>query len=105
MDDVMAVIAQRPATVREPQHPVALSVLAGQQARAACRAGRRGAERLSEPDDPNAHRWRVRHRYLRAVGLDVASGVVRVQIEDVRSSRHAFPTNMIGWMSYRLRAR
>ena len=48
VDDVVAVVVQRPAAVREAEHAVGVGVLAGEQAGAAGRAGRRGAERLAE---------------------------------------------------------
>ncbi len=46
--DVVAVVVERPAAVGEPEHAVGVRVLAGQQAGAAGRARRRGAERLPE---------------------------------------------------------
>jgi hypothetical protein len=88
VDDVMAVVAQRPSPMREAEHAVALPVLAGQQARTAGRAGGRRAECLAEEDALVGERLHVRHRHRLAVGLDVAAGVVRVQVEDVRSLSH-----------------
>ena len=46
--DVLLVVVQRPAPVGEAEHPVGVGVAAGEQAGAAGRARRGGAERLAE---------------------------------------------------------
>ena len=84
VDDVAPVVAQLPAAVREPGHAVHVRPLAGQQARPAARAGRRRAERLAEQQALVGQALDVRRRDLVAVGLDVAAGVVRMQVDDVR---------------------
>ena len=57
VDQVLAVVVERPAAVGEPEHAVVVAVLAGQERGAAARAGRRGAERLAgtaRPGRPGA---------------------------------------------------
>ena len=84
VDQVLAVVVERPAAVGEAEHAVVVAVLAGEQRRPAARAGRRRAERLAEQDALVGEQLDVRGRHLVAVGLHVAAGVVRVDVEDVR---------------------
>ena len=86
VDDVAAVVVELPAAVREAGHPVDVRPLAGQQAGAAARAGRRRAERLAEQQPLVGEPLDVRRGDLVAVGLHVAAGVVRVEVDDVRWS-------------------
>ena len=50
--DVVAVVVELEAAVGQPDHPVRVRPLAGQQARAAARAGGRGAERVAGTAGP-----------------------------------------------------
>ncbi len=89
VDDVVGVVVQRPAAMREPEHAVGVGVLAGEQARAAGRARRGGAERLPEEDALLGQALDAGRRDGVAVRLHVAAGVVRVQVEDVRARHEA----------------
>ena len=70
----------------EPDHPVGVRPLAREQARAAPRARRRGAERLAEQQPLVGQPLDVRRRDRMPVRLDVAAGVVGVEVEDVGCS-------------------
>ena len=67
----------------QADHPVRVRPLAGQQARAASRSRRRRAERVAEQQALIGESLDVRRRHRVAVGLHVATGVVRVDIDDV----------------------
>src|SRR3954471_14779365 len=85
----MAVVEQPEPAVREAEHPVRVGALAGDQARATGRATRGGRERLAEQDALIGQQLDVRREHAVAVGLHVAAGVVRVQVEDVGLRAHA----------------
>jgi hypothetical protein len=82
-DQVMAVVVELEAPVREPDHPVRVRPLARKQTRAAAGAGRRGAERLAEQQPLIGEPLDVRRRHRMPVRLHVAPGVVRVDVQDV----------------------
>ena len=82
--------------MRQPQHPVRVAVLAGQQRGAAAGADRRGGERLAEQQALVGETLDVRRRDLVAVRLDVAPGVVRMQVDDVRTQSHVILSSMSG---------
>jgi hypothetical protein len=82
-DQVVAVVVEREAAVGEPDHPVGVSPLAGEQARAAARARRRGAERLAEQQSLVGEPLDVRRRHRVPVRLHVAAGVVGVDVDEV----------------------
>jgi hypothetical protein len=84
MDQVLAVVVEGPAAVGEPEHPVRVAVLTGEERGARAGAGRRRAERLPEEDALVGEHLDVRGRHLVAVRLDVTTGVVGVDVEDVR---------------------
>jgi hypothetical protein len=87
---VPLVVVERPAAVRQAEHPVAVGVAAGEQARPAGRAGGGGAERLPEQHALLGERLDPRRVHGGAHRLGVAAGVVRVQVEDVRrAAAHA----------------
>jgi hypothetical protein len=87
VDEVLGVVVQGPAAVSQPEHPVVVAVLAGEQRRPASRAGRGAAERLAEQHPLVGEELDVRRRDLVAVRLDVAPRVVGVDVEDVRLQR------------------
>ena len=89
VDQVLVVVVQRPAAVREAEHAVVVAVLAGQEGGPAARAGGCPAEGLPEEDALVREELDVRRGDLVAVGLDVAPGVVRVDVEDVGRLQHA----------------
>ena len=86
VDEVLAVVVERPAAVGEPHHAVVVPVLARQQTGARGRAGGRGAEGLAEQDSLVGQALDVGCGHRVPVGLHVAPGVVRVQVEDVGGS-------------------
>jgi hypothetical protein len=88
VDDVLAVVVQRPAAVGEPEHSVRVPVLPGQQARPRRRTRRRGAEGLAKKDPLVRETLYVRRRDGMPVGLHVAAGVMRVHVEDVGWAIH-----------------
>ena len=85
VDEVVAVVVELEAAVGEARSsrstcahwPVS-------RHGAAAGARRRGAERLAEQQPLVGEPLDVRRRHLMAVGLDVAAGVVGVEIDDVR---------------------
>ena len=81
----MVGVGEPVAAVREPEHPVRMGVLAGQQRGAAGGADRRGREGLAEQHPLLGEVLDVRRRDLMTVRLDVATGVVRMQVDDVRA--------------------
>ena len=87
----------RSATSRGGRGPASRSVavLAGEERRAAARAGGRCAERLPEEHALVSQELDVRRRDAVAVRLDVAAGVVRVDIDDVRRSVLPFSTRIV----------
>ena len=92
VDEVPLVVVQRPAAVGQAEHPVAVGVPAGEQARAAGRAGGGGAERLPEQHALLRERLDPRRAHGGAHRLDVPAGVVRVEVQDVRRpAAHAGP--------------
>ena len=76
-------MVQAVAAVREPEHAGRVRALAGEQRRPRPRAHRRGAERLAEQHALVGEVLDVRRGHRVPVGLHVAAGVVRVQVEDV----------------------
>jgi hypothetical protein len=89
MDDVLAVVVEHPAAMREAEHAVRVPVLAGQQRGAAAGARRDGAERLAEHDPLVGELRDVGRGHRIPVGLQIAPGVVRVQVQDVgRTAGH-----------------
>jgi hypothetical protein len=84
MHEVLAIVVQFPAAVGEPQQAVVVAVLAGEQGGAAARAGGGGAEGVAEEHALVGEQLDVRRRHRKAVRLDVAAGVVGVDVEDVR---------------------
>src|SRR5215212_1335006 len=87
----MAVVVEREAAVGEADHPVGMGVLAGQQAGAAPRAGRGGAEGLAEDDALLGQTLDVRRPDGVAVGPDPPARVVGVDVEDVRKIPQFLP--------------
>jgi hypothetical protein len=83
MDEVLAIVVELPAAVGEAQQAVVVAVLAREQGGAAARAGRRCAEGVAEEHPLVSEQLDVRRRHRKAVGLDVAAGVVGVDVEDV----------------------
>ena len=96
VDEVVVVVGEAVAAVRQTQHPVRVAVLAGQQRGAAAGADRRGGERLAEQQALVGEPLDVRRRDLVAVRLDVAPGVVRMQVDDVRTQSHVILSSMSG---------
>jgi hypothetical protein len=77
----VAVVVEREAAVGEADHPVGVGVLAGQQAGAAPRAGRGGAEGLAEDDALFGQTLDVRCPDSVSVGPDPPARVVGVDVE------------------------
>jgi hypothetical protein len=86
--EVVAVVAQPEAAVREADHAVDVRPLAREEHGAAARARRRAAERLAEQQALVGQALDVRRRHGVAVGLHEAAGVVGMEVYDVR--RHGF---------------
>jgi hypothetical protein len=78
VDEVLTVVVEREATMRQPDHPRAMWRLTGEQRGAAWRAGRRGAERLPEEHALLCQSLEMRGRDGVAVGLNIAPGIVRM---------------------------
>jgi len=76
VDDMLAVVVEREAAVRQPKHPAAMRRLPGEQGGAAGRAGRRGAERLPEEQPLLRQLLKARGRNSVAIRLNIAPGVV-----------------------------
>jgi hypothetical protein len=89
VDHVLRVVEQLESAMREPDHAVAVRVLTRHQARAAARAARRRGERLAEQDPLVREQLDVGGRDEVPVRLHIATGVVRVQVDDVRLVGHA----------------
>src|SRR5215208_2350323 len=91
MDDVVAVVVEREAAVGEADHSVGVGVLAGQQAGAAPRTGRSGAEGLAEDDTLLGQTLDVGRPDSVSVGPDPPARVVGVDVEDVRKFPQFLP--------------
>ena len=85
VQEVLARVLEREAAVREPEHAVGVRPASGQQRGAAGRAGRRRRVGLAEQQPLVGEPLDVGRRDLMAVRLDVSSGVVGVDEDDVRA--------------------
>ncbi len=83
--EVLGGIAKAEATVGETHHAALMRRLAGEHAGATGRAGRRAGVRAAEEDALLGQPLQVRGVQAVTVRLDVSPGVVRMQVEDVRS--------------------
>ncbi len=83
VQDVLVVIVQTEAAMRQAQHPVAVRALAGEESRPAGRARRSGAERAAEQHSLAGQALQIRRRDSVPERLQVAAGIVRMQINDV----------------------
>ena len=90
VDDVPLGMGQPVAPVRQPEHPGRMGALAGEQGGPQPEADWRGAERLAKEDALIGEVLDVRRRDRVPVRLHVATGVVGVEIENVRS--HPLPS-------------
>jgi hypothetical protein len=81
--DVLAVIVQRKTTMGKAQHAAAMGALSGQQAGSTGRAGRRSAKALPKQDAFLGEPLDVRCGNFVAVGLNVATRVVGMDIQNV----------------------
>ena len=87
VQDVLLVIVEDEAAMRQSEHAVAVRAHAGEQAGAAGRAGRRGVEGLPEQDAFIGQSLQIRRRHGMSVGLQIAAGVVRMNIDDIGPAR------------------
>jgi hypothetical protein len=84
MQYVTLVIRHCETAVRQPEHPVAVSALAGQQACAGRGARRISIMRVAEQNAFFREALQVRRGHSLTVRLDVTAGVMRVQIQNIR---------------------
>src|SRR5215203_2040855 len=89
VDDMLAVVVKREATVSEAYHPVGVRVLPGQEARPAPGARRCSAERLAKEHTLLGELLDVRRVYRVSVRLYPPTRIVGVYVEDVGIVRHA----------------
>ena len=82
--DVALGVGEAVAAVGEAEHAGRVGALPGQQRGPRARAHRRGAERLAEQHALVGEVLDVRRRHRVPVRLDVAAGVVGVEVQDVR---------------------
>ena len=82
---MLLVVVQLEAAVGQAEHAAVMRVLPRQQAGAAGRAGGGGAERLAEQHALLGQALDMGRRDGVAVGLDVATCVVRVDVENIRA--------------------
>ena len=80
---VGGVVVEGEAAVREAEHAVGMGALSGEQGGAAGGAGGRGAEGLAEEDAAGGEFLQVGGRHGVAERLQVAAGIVRMQVDDV----------------------
>ena len=92
VEDVLGRVGEPEPAVRQPEHPVAVRPAAGEHRGAAGRADRRGGERLAEEQPLVGEPLDVRRHHLMAVRLQIATGVVRHDEDDVgRGGAHTRP--------------
>ena len=91
VQDVLAVVVEREATMGQAQHPAGVGALAGEQGRAAGRAGRCRARALPEQDTLFGQSLQVGGRHGVAVRLHVAAGIVGMDVQDVWSFHRVTP--------------
>ena len=84
IEPVLLVVVQLEAAVGQAEHAAVVRVLPRQQAGAAGRTGGGGAERLAEQHALLGQALDMGRRDGVAVGLDVATRVVRVDVENIR---------------------
>ena len=83
VQNVLLVIVQGKAAVRQPEHAIVVGTMPGQKAGAAGRARRRGAEWMPEQDPFAGKLLQVRRRDIESVGLNVPAGIVRMDVENI----------------------
>ncbi len=89
VDQMLPVVGEDEATMGEAKHPAAVRCLPGQEGGAAPGAGRGGGAGPPEEDAFLRETLEVGRRDGVAVGLHVASRVVRMDVENVRSGHRA----------------
>ena len=96
---MLAVVVEAEAAVDEAHHARAVGRLAGKQRGAAGRAGGRGAKGLAEDHALIRNPLEVGRGDGVSIGLDVATGVVRVDVDDVGVGHGGSPSGTIKFAS------
>jgi len=86
IEDMLPVIVQREAAMRQAQHAAAMGALTRNQRGATRRTGRGPAERHAEQNRLRGQALQIGCGHLDSVRLRVPAGIVRVNVKDVRTA-------------------
>ncbi len=83
MEQVLLIVVEHEAAVRQPQHAIAVRAHAGQQTGAARRARRGDVECFAEKHSALGEALQIRRGHWMPIGLQVPAGIVGMNIQDV----------------------